>query len=190
MNNRDKGLLFSIPRSSLDVTCVSCGSTAISTSIEKQSFVYGQGDDRATVVADVPVHTCGTCGITFSDESAEDIRHEAVCRHLGVMPPAAVAEVRRSYGMSRAAFSALTKIGEASLARWEGGHLIQNPAYDQYLYLLSFSDNVERLTTRRPSPLPKSQTAVERRTSKFRVLKADATTLREAETFCLRRRSA
>jgi hypothetical protein len=35
--------------------------------------------------------------------------------------------------MTRAAFAELTRLGDASLARWEKGLLIQNPANDQLL---------------------------------------------------------
>ena len=50
--------------------------------------------------------------------------------------------------MTRAAFAEMTRLGEASLARWEKGLLIQNPANDQLLYLLRFPENVERLRAR------------------------------------------
>jgi hypothetical protein len=47
--------------------------------------------------------------------------------------------------LSRAEFARLTKLGEATLVRWEKGSLIQNPANDQYLRLLGFEDNIRRL---------------------------------------------
>jgi len=71
-----------------------------------------------------------------------------VCRHLGVMTPRDVEAVRTRLRMTRAAFADLTRLGEASLARWEKGLLIQNPANDQLLYLLLFPENVERLRSR------------------------------------------
>jgi DNA-binding transcriptional regulator YiaG len=64
------------------------------------------------------------------------------------MTPREVEAVRAGLGMTRAAFADLTRLGEASLARWEKGRLIQNPANDQLLYLLRFSENVERLRSR------------------------------------------
>ena len=61
--------------------------------------------------------------------------------------------------MSRAVFSRLTRIGEASLGRWENGLLIQNLAYDHLLYLLTFPENLERLKFRKPdAQLPQHNT--------------------------------
>jgi DNA-binding transcriptional regulator YiaG len=64
------------------------------------------------------------------------------------MTPREVEAVRTRLRMTRAAFADLTRLGEASLARWEKGLLIQNPANDQLLYLLLFPENVERLRSR------------------------------------------
>ena len=50
--------------------------------------------------------------------------------------------------MTRLGFAELTKFGEATLGRWERGALIQNAANDQFLYLLRFAENVDRLRTR------------------------------------------
>jgi transcriptional regulator with XRE-family HTH domain len=76
--------------------------------------------------------------------------HEAVCAHLGIMPPRAVIEVRKQFGISRQDFSEVTKIGEASLSRWERGVGVQNAALDQLLYLLTFRENYVRLKAREP----------------------------------------
>jgi len=57
--------------------------------------------------------------------------------------------LRESYKLSRREFGALTRIGEASLARWESGEIIQSFGYDQFLYLLSFPENLQRLRERR-----------------------------------------
>ena len=46
--------------------------------------------------------------------------------------------------MSRADFSRLTGLGEATLNRWENGILIQNAANDRYLRLLKDANNVPR----------------------------------------------
>jgi len=64
------------------------------------------------------------------------------------MVPAEVLDLRSSYGLTRAEFAEATRIGEASLARWETGQLIQNPANDNFLYLLRFRENWERLKAR------------------------------------------
>jgi DNA-binding transcriptional regulator YiaG len=82
------------------------------------------------------------------DEEGEAIRHNAVCRHLALQTPAEVLQLRESIG-TQAEFSQLTDIGEASLSRWETGASMQSRAYDNFLYLLTFRDNIERLRARK-----------------------------------------
>ncbi len=137
------------------LACPSCESTQVRTTYERETFRYGKGNDAKEIVVEVPVRTCGHCGFQFTDQVAEAIRHEAVCHELGVMTPQEIIKLRQTYGMSRAEFARLTRIGEASLGRWESGQLIQNAAYDQLLYLLSFADNLERIKCRTSGgPLP------------------------------------
>ena len=56
--------------------------------------------------------------------------------------------VRERHALSQADFAILTKIGTASLSRWESGLVIQNQANDYFLYLLTFKDNIDRLRDR------------------------------------------
>jgi DNA-binding transcriptional regulator YiaG len=128
--------------------CASCGASSVGTEMVVEEFAYGIGEDSVQLRATVPMRTCRECGFQFTDHHAEDARHDAVCRHLGVMTPREVEAVRTRLGMTRAAFAEITRLGEASLARWEKGLLIQNPANDQLLYLLRFPENVERLRSR------------------------------------------
>lgn len=130
------------------IECPNCGSTKVETRRLKDRFQYGTGSKAVELEALVPFHRCADCGFEFTDAEAEDARHEAICRHLEVMPPIDVVGVRQRYGMTRAAFAAKSRIGEASLARWETGQLIQNAANDNYLYLLCFADNIDRLDAR------------------------------------------
>jgi DNA-binding transcriptional regulator YiaG len=88
---------------------------------------------------------CADCGFEFTDGAAESSRHEAVCRYLSVLTPEEILRIRELNGLSRAEFAKLTRIGEASLHRWENGLLIQNPAMDSYLRLLAFPESLERL---------------------------------------------
>jgi DNA-binding transcriptional regulator YiaG/DNA-directed RNA polymerase subunit RPC12/RpoP len=131
------------------IKCPNCGSDRVDTHRQPDTFVYGIGDAAVQLSAVVPFHECAECGFEFTDSEAEDARHEAICRHLGVMTPTEVAEVRQHYEMTRATFAERSRIGEASLARWETGQLIQNAANDDYLYLLSFQQNMDRLEWRR-----------------------------------------
>jgi DNA-binding transcriptional regulator YiaG len=153
------------------IRCPNCGSNQVETHRDKDSFMYGTGTSAVELSAIVPFRECRACNFAFTDSAAEDARHDAICRHLYVMTPSEVSAIRHHYGSTRALFSAKTRIGEASLARWETGQLIQNPANDDYLYLLSFPNNMERLEWRRSC---ERLTAVEQMTdqvpSKFREL--------------------
>ncbi len=93
----------------------------------------------------VPVRRCNACEFEYLDEESEQIKHDAVCRHLGVLPPIEIKRIRNQYGMTRAQFARLTGIGEASLNRWENGLGIQTHAYDRYLRLLQFPANNSHL---------------------------------------------
>lgn len=128
--------------------CPQCGSNRISSETVTENFQYGDKEGAVMLSATIPVQNCQSCGGSFTNEDAEDIRHEAVCRYLGVLTPQEVRGVRERYGLSQSDFSELSKIGKASLARWEGGTLIQNQANDNLLYLLMFGDNESRLRDR------------------------------------------
>ena len=133
-----------------EVICPSCGKSKFTISDKDERFVYGCDDDAVELTAVVPVHTCESCEFQFTRGDAEDIRHEAVCRHLGRMPPSKIKALRNANNLSRADFAALTGIGSASLSRWESGHLIQGAAHDNLLYLLLDKSNLERLAARVP----------------------------------------
>jgi putative zinc finger/helix-turn-helix YgiT family protein len=130
------------------IECPICGSANAQTTIETEKFTYGSEPEAVELNAQVPVRTCLECSFQFTDGAAEDARHVAVCRHLGIMTPEEIVMLRKRYGLSRAEFAQLTRIGEASLARWENGQLTQNAANDQLLYLLTFPGNIDRLRER------------------------------------------
>jgi putative zinc finger/helix-turn-helix YgiT family protein len=144
---------------SLELQCPNCGKQSLSTVFETENIVYGSGKEATEIPVELPVRRCGECGFQYTDEEAEDIRHAAVCEHLGLMTPGEIAALRRRYDMSRAEFADLTRFGEASLARWETGQLLQNAANDQLLYLLSFESNVERLQKRQAEKTQKGPSA-------------------------------
>ena len=128
--------------------CPSCGSNKVTSVSEIEQFQYGDKADSVMLSASISVHHCTSCGFSFTAEDASESRHEAVCRYLGVLTPIEVLEVREHYKLSQAEFSELSKIGKASLARWESGVLIQNQANDNLLYLLTYDDNFARLRER------------------------------------------
>jgi len=128
--------------------CPVCGSGNVETYEEDYKFAYGFGESRAELMARIPIRKCCECGFSFRDWVADDICHEAVCHHLGIMTPAQIRAMRDLYGLTQAEFSEITKLGEATLSRWERGVIIQNEAYDNYLYLLGYSENFDRVLKR------------------------------------------
>jgi len=76
----------------------------------------------------LPLRRCSACGFEFFDNESDVLQHEAVCNHLGVM------DRRRKFVGSalswgcRVRACALDRLGEATIARWERGALIQNEA--------------------------------------------------------------
>lgn len=138
--------------SEFEMVCPDCGESDFSVSEQRERFEYGGREDAIELSALVQVHTCSSCGFQFTGDDAEDIRHEAVCRHLGRMPPAKILELRKANDLTRDQFAAITGIGSASLSRWETGQLIQGAAHDSLLYLLLHKDNLDRLAAREPDP--------------------------------------
>jgi len=125
------------------ISCPECGSGNVKTSEEEYSFPYGVGEYAVNLKPRVPIRTCSDCGFSFLDHFGEGICHEAVCKHLGVMTPSQIKALRGLYELTQAQFSEITKLGEATLSRWERGVVIQNQAYDNYLYLLGFKENFQ-----------------------------------------------
>lgn len=128
--------------------CAMCGSKSISTKEEDYVFPYGKEEKSVQITAHVPVKYCAECGFNWLDNKSQELCHEAVCRYEGVMTPAEIKNLRKQYGLTQAQFSQITKIGGATLSRWERGLLIQNEAYDNYLYLIKLPFNLERLRKR------------------------------------------
>lgn len=127
------------------LVCASCGSEHVVTENVYQNFPYGDGKSRAMLSAVVPVRVCQDCKEEFTDSEAARIRHEAVCRHLGVMTPHEIVELREALRYTQQQLADLTGIGVASIARWENGYNIQNEAHDKFLRLLKYEDNLRRL---------------------------------------------
>jgi YgiT-type zinc finger domain-containing protein len=69
------------------IECPTCGGHNVHTTIETETFAYGDGPEAVGLTVRVPVRTCNNCGFQFTDDIAEEVRHEAVCRHLGMMSP-------------------------------------------------------------------------------------------------------
>ena len=132
-----------------NITCHMCGSSDVHIRKEEDRFEYGNAEPGVFLSAIVDVYRCNECSIEYTDSKADDLRHEAVCNYLGVLTPKEILRIRECINMSQKEFSRETGIGEASLSRWERGHLIQNEAMDNFLYLLSQPGSLEILQKRR-----------------------------------------
>ena len=102
-----------------------------------EEMEYGSGPKPVRLHVNVPVYQCRDCETEFTDGSAEEVRHEAVCRYLNVLTPTEIRKIRARLGLSRQRFADITRLGIATIARWESGEVIQNAALDVYLRLVS-----------------------------------------------------
>lgn len=125
--------------------CPLCGGNEVTTSTKSHTLTYGSEESAIDLTVDVPVRHCVPCDFEYLDEVAEDLKHEAICKHFGVLSPGEIRRIREHHGMSRARFAEVTGIGEASLNRWENGLTIQTHAYDKFLRLLALPGIIQHL---------------------------------------------
>lgn len=127
-------------------TCDCCGAHDVRMSHETELFNY-KNEDGAVVQlsAQVPAWTCYACGEQFTDDRAEDLRHEAVCAYLKRLCPREIKKLRESSALSQVDWASLTGFGVASVKRWESGALIQGLAQDRYMRLLRDTKNLAAL---------------------------------------------
>lgn len=123
-------------KTELPIPCDECGVPGLEPRKEIQAFQYGVQGDEVQLEAEVVVWHCRHCGYAVTRGDAEEMRHEAVCKHEGVLTPAKIKEIRRRLGMSQAEFARFARVGEASVKRWEAGALVQNGSIDLLLRLL------------------------------------------------------
>ena len=123
--------------------CPTCNVGRLHPQIVTERFPYEDDGTEVTVVAeDVPVEVCDNpeCEEQLSGPEAARIRHEAICHALGLLTPAEIGAIRERLKLTQAAFARLTRLGEATICRWERGRLLQNPAMDRYLRLIAASE--------------------------------------------------
>lgn len=128
--------------------CPACGSDRLSERENIEYFEYGSGSESVTLNAVVPMCLCADCGMQFTDERGERARHTSVCAHLKISDPEKIVAIRERNNMSQTEFATVSRIGRASLARWESGAIYQNGSSDSLIYLLGFPENVARLKSR------------------------------------------
>ena len=167
-------------------TCPMCGDTGITTSWNCHTFDYGTGDSAVELTVSVPVLRCDPCEFEYLDETAERLKHEAVCQHLGVLSPVEIRRIREDLPMTRARFAEVTGLGEASLNRWENGLTVQTHANDRYLRLLA-RPGIMRLLQELVAIEISPQPAVAMVGNRFRTLEVTDALRKEQESFRLRK---
>ena len=165
-------------------TCPQCAADTVTTFRHHDTFRYGSGKSAVDLSVNLPVRRCGSCEFEFIDDEAERLKHDAVCEHLGVLSPGAIRQIRKSYGMTRAAFAEITGLGEATLNRWENGITVQTLANDRYMRLLARPEIMNRLRSW-GSVVQTSSAASNVSTGQFRILKVSEDVLLEQENFQL-----
>jgi putative zinc finger/helix-turn-helix YgiT family protein len=149
--------------------CPNCGGTNIETIEKEHTFTYGTDGDVEQITAKVPAKKCLDCGFRYLDAAAHEKCHEALCDHLGVMSPSKIKGLRMYLGLTQSEFAKITGLGEATLSRWERGLVIQNKAYDNYLYLLGLEGNLRKIAEhRRKTSLGEAQTTLDSNRPTFR----------------------
>jgi putative zinc finger/helix-turn-helix YgiT family protein len=128
--------------------CPNCDSTDVEHRTTIDRFQYGTGDNAVELTATIPISHCRACDLEYSGDDAERIRHDVICAHLQLLSPHRIAEVRASYGLSRAKFAEISRIGMATLARWENGETLQNAAMDMYMRLLARQEVYDLVASR------------------------------------------
>lgn len=68
----------------MDKACANCGNAEISEALETDNFQYGVTGKPDTVMlsVDVPIITCNSCKLQYTDQRAEKLRDGAVRKHL------------------------------------------------------------------------------------------------------------
>lgn len=166
------------------LSCPQCDGV-VETIRHEDVFRYGDGESAVDIPVMLPVRRCRACGIEFLDHEAERVKHEALCRHFGVLTPWEIREIRKRHGLSRAAFAELTGLGAASLGRWETGALIQSLANDRYLRLLAMSGGLDALKGVIHRVQERTEVALGLARSRFRCLELNEQIRQEAHRFHL-----
>jgi putative zinc finger/helix-turn-helix YgiT family protein len=144
----DKGIVMNnqVEKENADFACPDCGSGKIRVETVEDSFDYGVGAEAVRLKVPTELYICIDCGEEFMTEAGASARHDAVCRHLGLLTPGELKSAREEMGLSQMGLAELSRLGVASIARWEAAKNLQTKANDNYLRLLlgkQIPDNAE-----------------------------------------------
>jgi DNA-binding transcriptional regulator YiaG len=116
--------------------CPSCLSNNTKESMELDTFLFGV-ENPVTLEVEVPVISCKSCGLTYSDERASEARHIAACEHQGLLTHIQIREIRENiYNMSQEKFAESFGFPKELINRWENRYEFISLHIDNYLRLL------------------------------------------------------
>lgn len=155
--------------------CIACGGRSTRELWVSENFIYGSGKDEVNLTVNIPELHCDDCGMAYTDDRAEVARHNAACKHLKINTPEEIISIREQAGLNQKDFAEISRIGRASLSRWETGDVFQNGSIDNLIFLLQYPENIQRLQARfRVAKTIQSQSSVEKTSkNKFRCLSAE-----------------
>lgn len=117
--------------------CPECGQGQLSAISQNEEFDFDLGDKTVKVVAaDVPVEQCDQCDEILSGPAAAMVRHEAICRAVGLMTPLEIKSLREAIGWTREQLADYTGFGIATVSLWERGRLLPNRSENNLLSAL------------------------------------------------------
>ncbi|MDI6843859.1 MAG: type II toxin-antitoxin system MqsA family antitoxin [Anaerosomatales bacterium] len=117
--------------------CAECGGEVRLSTDPISVDVRGQ----SISVAGIEHGRCTVCGEEYLTlEASEELQKEAVRRSKaarGLLSPEEIRELRRSLGLSQAAFEKILGVGPKTVVRWEKGTVFQNATADRLMRLIA-----------------------------------------------------
>lgn len=123
------------------VSCIFCNYKFVEHSVVNDCFYYKSKPIFYTYTR----YVCKRCNKRFFDRCLHDARHDAICKYYGVFNCKQIRAIREKYKLSAHDFASIIGVTELRLQRWERGDTIISKSYSQYLYLISFDDNINRI---------------------------------------------
>jgi HTH-type transcriptional regulator/antitoxin MqsA len=117
-------------------TCAECGGAVSISGVPVSVEVRGQ----TIAVPDLEHGLCQKCGEVYLDlQGIRYLQQEAIRRSKqakGLLTPDEIRDLRRSLGLSQAAFEHLLGTGPKTVVRWERGTVFQSATADRLMRLL------------------------------------------------------
>jgi DNA-binding transcriptional regulator YiaG len=128
--------------------CFFCGSNQVHARKVMDRVQFETIFGMAAKEVHLPALVCAACGQAVIGEEGQELRDQIIAKERRERIAAEILQIRGSTALTRNEWLALTRIGDASLSRWENASLEPNAAYANYLFLLSYRDNLHRLKSR------------------------------------------